>query len=103
MKYIFQDTPLPYSIMVKFRLQNIDLPQTTMEKIEALLFLVSEEFNINESLKKVGYRSFLACAILFHVKMLESDNCNDYSDLELRLMLDAFDKFMRRDIHTRQV
>ena len=89
--------------MVKFRLQNVDIPQTTMEKIESLLYLVAEEFHINQSLTKVGYRSFLACTILFHVKMLETDKSNDYSDLELRLLLDTFEKFMRRDIHTRFV
>ena len=43
----------------------------------------------------------MACVILFHVKILESDNKDDYSDLEFRLLLDTFKKFMRRDIHTR--
>ena len=49
----------------------------------------------------MGYKPFLACVILFHVKILESDNKDDYSDLEFRLLLDTFKKFMRRDIHTR--
>ena len=35
------------------------------------------------------------------MKILESDNKDDYSDLEFRLLLDTFKKFMRRDIHTR--
>ena len=96
-----QGKSLPYSIMVKFRLQNIDLPTTTIDRVEALLYLVADEFNINENLKKVGYKSFLACVLLFHVKVLETERCEDYSDLELRLLLDTFTKFMRRDIHTR--
>ena len=53
------------------------------------------------SFYQVGYKPFLACVILFHVKILESDNKDDYSDLEFRLLLDTFKKFMRRDIHTR--
>lgn len=35
------------------------------------------------------------------MKILESDKKDDYSDLEFRLLLDTFIKFMRRDIHTR--
>ena len=89
--------------MVKYKVQNIDLPESTIEQIEALLYHVAEEFSINDRLKKVGYRSFLACAILFHVKILETDKKDNYSDLELRLLLDTFDKFMRRDVHTRSV
>ena len=96
--------------------QNIDLPETTFERIEALIYLVAEEQKFEEQLKKVcslfnfsqfiffyqvGYKPFLACVILFHVKILESDNKDDYSDLEFRLLLDTFKKFMRRDIHTR--
>ena len=78
---------------------------------------MSEEHDFEEQLKKVGYKPFLACVILFHVKILESDKADDYSDLEFRsgilslgssvdidscrLLLDTFDKFMRRDVHIR--
>ena len=72
-----------------------------MERIEALIYLVADDFQLEEKLKKVGYRSFLACVFLFHVRILETDSRDDYSDLELRLLLDTFEKFMRRDIHTR--
>ena len=105
---------LPEFILSQFRLQNIDLPETTFERIEALIYLVALEQKFEEQLKKVcsfpfscysfhqvGYKPFLACVILFHVKILESDNKDDYSDLEFRLLLDTFKKFMRRDIHTR--
>ena len=68
----------------QFRLQNIDLPNTTPERIEALIHLVAEEHDFEEQLKKVGYKPFLACVILFHVKILESDKSDDYSDLEFR-------------------
>ena len=104
-------------VYFQFRLQNIDLPNTTPERIEALIHLVSEEHDFEEQLKKVGYKPFLACVILFHVKILESDKADDYSDLEFRLgilslevlilihvcrlLLDTFDKFMRRDVHIR--
>ena len=38
--------------MVKFRLQNIDLPQTTMERIEALIYLVAKVFlNCKEGMR----------------------------------------------------
>ena len=36
----------------QFRLQNIDLPNTTPERIEALIHLVSEEHDFEEQLKK---------------------------------------------------
>ena len=72
-----------------------------MDRVETLIHLVADEFNIAEKLKRPGFKSFLACATLFHVKILETDKADDYSDLELRLLLDTFDKFMRRDIHTR--
>jgi hypothetical protein len=62
---------------------------------------VADDFQLEEKLKKVGYKSFLACVFLFHVRILETDSRDDYSDLELRLLLDTFEKFMRRDIHTR--
>ena len=68
----------------QFRLQNIDLPNTTPERIEALIYLVSEEHNFEENLKRVGYKPFLACVTLFHVRILESENADDYSDLEFR-------------------
>ena len=105
----------PFPTVIVFP-QNIDLPETTFERIEALIYLVAEEQKFEEQLKKVsslfnfsqfiffyqvGYKPFLACVILFHVKILESDNKDDYSDLEFRLLLDTFKKFMRRDIHTR--
>ena len=99
--YLSQGTCLPYSIITRFKLQNIDLPSTTMERIEALIYLVAEDFQLEDMLKKVGYKSFLACVFLFHVRILETDQRDDYSDLELRLLLDTFEKFMRRDIHTR--
>ena len=71
-------------VNIQFRLQNIDLPNTTPERIEALIHLVAEEHDFEEQLKKVGYKPFLACVILFHVKILESDKSDDYSDLEFR-------------------
>ena len=92
---------MPEFVLSQFRLQNVDLPDTTFERIEALIYLVAEEHEFEENLKKVGYKPFLACVILFHVKILESDKKDDYSDLEFRLLLDTFNKFMRRDIHTR--
>lgn len=75
---------LNFVSFLQFRLQNIDLPNTTPERIEALIHLVSEEHDFEENLKKVGYKPFLACVILFHVKILESDKADDYSDLEFR-------------------
>lgn len=75
---------LPEFVISQFRLQNIDLPTTTPERIEALIHLVSEEHDFEQNLKKVGYKPFLACVILFHVKILESDKSDDYSDLEFR-------------------
>ena len=92
---------LPEFVLSQFRLQSIDLPNTTAERIEALIYLVAEEHEFEENLKRTGYKPFLACVILFHVKILESDKKDDYSDLEFRLLLDTFDKFMRRDIHIR--
>ena len=49
-----------------------------------MIHLVSEEHNFEENLKRVGYKPFLACVILFHVRILESENADDYSDLEFR-------------------
>ena len=82
-KLITQNIIYQY-VISQFRLQNIDLPNTTPERIEALIHLVSEEHDFEEQLKKVGYKPFLACVILFHVKILESDKSDDYSDLEFR-------------------
>ena len=59
---------------------------------------------VSEKLKKVqGFQTFLACALLFHVKILESERGEDYSDLELRLMLGTFEKFIMREVKTRSV
>ena len=44
---------LPEFILSQFRLQNIDLPETTFERIEALIYLVAEEQKFEEQLKKV--------------------------------------------------
>ena len=58
---------------------------------------------ISEKLKSHAFQTFLACALLFHVKILETESGSDYSDLELRLMLGTYEKFIMRDLRTRFV
>jgi len=95
------ETVLPTSALHRFKLQHIDLPVTTLERIESLIYLISTDHNIEENLKKPAYKSFLACIMLNHVRTLQTDRRDDYSDLELRLLLETYDKFIRKDVSTR--
>ena len=66
-------------------------------------YRTQEEMKISEKLKSHAFQTFLACALLFHVKILETESGSDYSDLELRLMLGTYEKFIMRDLRTRFV
>jgi len=50
---------LPEFVLSQFRLQNIDLPETTFERIEALIYLVAEEQKFEENLKRVRHVFFI--------------------------------------------
>ena len=65
--------------------------------------MINEEIQIEKQLKVLGFQSFFGCVLLFHVKILETDRGDDYSDLEFRLLINTFEKFMMRDIKNRLV
>ena len=65
------------------------------------IYNINEWIKVSNKLKSPGFQTFLACVLLFHVKILETEQGEDYSDLEFKLLLGTFDKFMMRDIRTR--